>query len=341
MHKLELVTPAGKTDIEVGEGLTSGLGTLGKRTVLLADSEVRRHHGHLFDHFPVVTIPSGEQHKHMQTVESIYRQLIDLEIDRSWFLVGIGGGLATDVAGFVASTFLRGIPFGFISTTLLGQVDASIGGKNGVNLDRYKNMIGVFRQPEFVWCDLSLLSSLNPREYVSGIAEVIKYGAIRDLSILDYLEEQMEGLLGQVPAILERIVTESAQAKVEVVTLDELESGLRMILNFGHTFGHAIEREKGYLHGEAIGIGMVLEARLSQLKGLIQPSEVERIMKLVERAGLPVEAELDAGAIMENIRKDKKRSGSSIQFVWLDGLGHARVEPVSLEELQRLWDDLC
>ncbi len=341
MHRLKLSTPGGETDIVVGENLTRQLGKIGKSTVLLVDANVLAHHSHLLEDFPVISIPSGEEHKDLQTVERLCRELTRLEVDRSWFLVGIGGGLATDIAGFTGSIYLRGIPFGFISTTLLGQVDASIGGKNGVNLDRYKNMIGVFRQPSFVWCDLSLLSTLNRKEYVSGLAEVIKYGAIREPSILGFLEDRMDLLLDLDPSALEWVVTTSAGIKAEVVGKDELESGLRMILNFGHTLGHAIERELKCLHGEAIAAGMVLEARLSHSMGLLTSGEVDRIRRLVERAGLPAEMELDAPAIMETIRKDKKRSGNRIHVILLDGLGNARAESFHLDELKRMCNDLC
>jgi len=341
MHQVQLITPAGASEIVVGELLSSRLKMLEHEPVLMIDENVLVQHHDLFEPFRSVIIPAGESNKTLQTVEALYRELVTLEADRSTLMVGIGGGLATDVAGFVASTFLRGTPFGFISSTLLGQVDASIGGKNGVNLDGYKNMVGNIRQPAFVWCDLSLLASLENREYVSGIAEVIKYGFIRDFSFLEYLEEHMDSLLKQEIDVLEHVVATSAAIKADVVQKDEKESGLRRILNFGHTIGHAIERHKGILHGEAVGLGMLLAARLSQLQGLLSAPEVDRVEQIILSAGLPVQMKLDPEEIYQNIRKDKKKSGEDVHFVLLKGLGNTIIRPIALPELKSIVHDLC
>ncbi|MCK4880004.1 MAG: 3-dehydroquinate synthase [Bacteroidales bacterium] len=341
MQQVKLTTPAGATEIVIGELLSSRLRTLEQEPILMIDENVLCQHHDIFEPFRSVTIPSGESYKTLQTVEEIYRELVTLEADRSTLIVGVGGGLATDVAGFVASTFLRGTPFGFISTTLLGQVDASIGGKNGVNLDGYKNMVGNIRQPSFVWCDLSLLGTLANREYVSGIAEVIKYGVIRDILFLEYLEEQMESLLNQEIGVLEHVVYTSVALKADVVQKDEKESDLRKILNFGHTIGHAIERYKRILHGEAVSVGMVLSARLSHLQGLLSASEVDRVEQIILSAGLPAHMELDPEEIYQNIRKDKKRSGEDVHFVLLKGLGNTIIRPIALSELKSILHDLC
>ncbi|MEA3461613.1 MAG: 3-dehydroquinate synthase [Bacteroidota bacterium] len=341
MYQLQLSTSTGATDIVVGELLSSRLINLEQEPVLMIDEHVNFHHHDIFEPFRSVIIPSGESSKTLQTVEALYRELITLEADRSTLMVGVGGGLATDVAGFVASTFLRGTPFGFISTTLLGQVDASIGGKNGVNLNGYKNMVGNIRQPSFVWCDLSLLGTLAPREFVSGIAEVIKYGFIRDFSFMEYLEEHMELLLKQEMGVLEHVVTKSAAIKSDVVQKDEKESDLRRILNFGHTIGHAIERHKGNLHGEAVGMGMVLAARLSHVQGLLSSTEVDRVEQLILSAGLPTKMKLDSSEVYQNIRKDKKKSGTDVHFVLLKGLGKTLIRPIELTELKSMIHDLC
>jgi 3-dehydroquinate synthase len=341
MQGMKLNTPAGSSEILVGEDLSAGLKNLGLDPILLVDEHVLCQHNDIFDAFRSITIPSGETYKTLQTVENIYRELVKLEADRSTLLVGVGGGLATDVAGFVASTYLRGVPFGFISTTLLGQVDASIGGKNGVNLDGYKNMVGDFRQPSFVWCDLSLLGTLARREYVSGIAEVIKYGAIWDVGFLSYLEEHMDLLLKQDLKVLEHVVSVSAAIKVEVVEKDEKESDLRRILNFGHTLGHAIERHRKVLHGEAVGMGMIMAAQLSNKMGLIPSYEVERLEKLIASAGLPVDMKLDPEELFLNVRKDKKKSGKELHFVLLSGPGSTVIKPIAMTELESLIYDLC
>jgi len=341
MKTLQLTTASGTSEILIGEHLSSRLIGLEQEPVLIIDEHVNFHHHNIFEPFRSAIIPPGESHKTLQTVEKLYRDLITLEADRATLVVGVGGGLTTDVAGFVASTFLRGTPFGFISTTLLGQVDASIGGKNGVNLDGYKNMVGCIRQPSFVWCDLSLLGSLDNREYVSGIAEVIKYGLIRDYSFMEYVEGHMDGILEKEPGVLEHVVSTSAGIKTEVVQKDENESDLRRILNFGHTIGHAIERSKGILHGEAVGMGMVLASRLSRSLGLLSSLELDRVEKLVLAAGLPVSMELNAEEIYQNIRKDKKKRGEEVHFVLLKGLGSTLVRPIALTELIPMIRDLC
>jgi 3-dehydroquinate synthase len=254
--------------------------------------------------------------------------------------VGVGGGVTTDVTGFVASTFLRGVPFGFISSSLLGQVDASIGGKNGVDLDGYKNMIGTIRQPAFVWCDLDLLKTLSRREYISGIAEVIKYGAIMDAAFLNYLKDHMHELLVLDPTVLEEVVTRSVKAKVTVVGKDELETGPRRLLNFGHTLGHAIERDQQLLHGQAVALGMVMASRLSVNLGMLRQADAALIEELVASAGLPVEININPEEIYSNIRKDKKKSGNLIHFILLDGPGNAVIRPIPLDELKPMLYDL-
>jgi len=341
MHQIKLTTPTGNTDIEVGELLSSRLKELDRAPVLLVDENVFDHHKGIYSPYHHILIPSGEANKTLQIVENIYRELVKFEVDRSSLLVGVGGGLATDVAGFVASTYLREVQFGFISTTLLGQVDASIGGKNGVNLDGYKNMIGTIRQPSFVWCDLSLLKTLAHKEYISGIAEVIKYGAIWDVEFLHYLKEHMSKLLALDMDVLKNVVTTSATTKVHVVQKDEKESDLRRILNFGHTIGHAIERDKKVLHGEAVATGMVLATRLSHAMNMLSASDVDVIHELVSAAGLPANMEIDPDVIFQNIRKDKKKSGDSIHFILLKGLGNAIVKTIPLDELKRILNDLC
>jgi 3-dehydroquinate synthase len=340
MHKIRLITPSGETAISVAGGLSGGLGNLEPTPVLLVDENVLCEHHDLFSPFPCITVPSGEEYKTLQTVESIFRELLRLEADRSTLLVGVGGGLTTDVAGFVASTYMREVRFGFIASTLLAQVDASIGGKNGVNLDRYKNMIGTIRQPSFVWCDLALLHTLARRQYVSGIAEVIKYGAIRDEDFLYYLHEHMDGLLGLDIPVLEEVVTRSVRAKAEIVEKDEKESGLRRLLNFGHTIGHAIERDRKVLHGEAVSVGMVLAARLSVNLGMLKAPGADMITELAVSAGLPVKMEVDPEVIYGNIRKDKKKSGEQLHLVLLEGLGNATVRSMPFLEFKAMLHDL-
>ncbi len=340
MQQINLQTPSGNTAISVGKALSQGLAKIKPKPILLVDENVLCEHNEVFCPYTCLVVPSGEPYKTLETVEKIYRALVKIEADRSSLLVGVGGGLATDVAGFVASTFLRELPFGFISSSLLGQVDASIGGKNGVNLDGYKNMIGTIRQPSFVWCDLDLLKTLSRKEYISGIAEVIKYGAIMDESFLYYLKDHMDELLALEPTVLEEVVTRSVKAKVDVVEKDEKESGLRRLLNFGHTIGHAIERDQKLLHGQAVALGMVMASRLSTNLGMLKSADASLIEEIIASAGLPVEISLNPEEIYANIRKDKKKSGEVIHFILLDGPGKAVVKPIPLNELKPMLNDL-
>lgn len=329
------------TTVLIGNGLTAKLDTIeNSRLVCIVDENVYAHHADKLKGRECIIVPPGEKQKSLGYAEEIIRKMIAVEADRSSFLVGIGGGLVTDLAGFVASIYMRGIPFGFISTTLLGQVDASIGGKNGVNLDGFKNMIGVIRQPEFVWCDLSLLKSLHQRELVSGFAEVIKYGAIRDAGLFSYLEKNYAEVLSRDPAALEKIVTDSAGIKIGIVTSDVLEQGDRKLLNFGHTLGHAIEKLTGVLHGEAIATGMVLAARMSVNLGFLGKDEADRLEALISAAGLPVQTDIGREELFETLLKDKKRSGNAIHFILLNSIGEAFIHKIQLDSLRAAINDL-
>ncbi len=305
-------------------------------SVIITDTKVLEHYGSRFPACPVISIGLGEKIKTLDTVADVYRQLVDLEADRSTFILGIGGGIVCDIAGFVASTFMRGTSFGFVSTTLLSQVDASVGGKNGVNFGGYKNMVGVFNQPEFVLCDLTLLNSLPPREVLCGFAEILKHGAIYDASMLDRLEAGCDAALALDAAVVSDAVHRSIEIKAGVVARDEREKGERRKLNFGHTFGHALEKLTGMPHGEAVAIGMGMAARLSVCKGLLSEGDAARLEKIVESYGLPVHPPVDTAAMLEALRKDKKREGNQIHFVFLEALGKAVVEEISLDDLDAL-----
>lgn len=341
MHKLSLNIDEHVTSILIGRNLFQNLEKISdRRLILLVDENVYKLHEPKFTGMNCLTVPSGEQQKTLSFVEHVMRQMISMEADRTAFLVGVGGGLVTDLAGFVASVFMRGIKFGFISSTLLGQVDASIGGKNGVNLDGYKNMVGVFSQPEFVWCDLDLLESLDQRELASGFSEVIKYGAIRDRLLFDYIEGHREAILARNPEALEKIVAGSASIKVEIVQSDVTEQGDRKLLNFGHTLGHAIEKITGMLHGEAIAIGMVMAARLSLNLGFLDAEEAFRLERMIATAGLPVKTDILPDDLYETVLRDKKRTGDSIHFILLRSIGEAFIHKMDLHSLRTAIHDL-
>ncbi|MEY8876091.1 MAG: 3-dehydroquinate synthase [Leptothrix sp. (in: b-proteobacteria)] len=277
-----------------------------------------------------VELPDGEAYKDWQTLNLIFDRLLTDACDRKTLLVALGGGVIGDMTGFAAACYMRGVPFVQVPTTLLAQVDSSVGGKTAVNHPLGKNMIGAFYQPLRVLCDLDTLDTLPPRELSAGLAEIIKYGPIADAGFLDWIEANLDALVARDKLALAHAVQRSCEIKAEVVGGDERESGRRAILNFGHTFGHAIEAGMGYgawLHGEAVGCGMVMAADLSARLGLMPADFVTRIRRVCERAGLPVRApDLGAERYLQLMQVDKKAEGGEIRFVVIDRLGSARMQ---------------
>jgi len=276
-------------------------------------------------------LPDGEAHKEWTCLNLVFDRLLGARCDRKTVLFALGGGVIGDMTGFAAACFMRGVPFVQVPTTLLAQVDSSVGGKTAINHPLGKNMIGAFYQPERVICDLDTLATLPARELSAGLAEVIKYGPIADAAFLDWTEGHLERLRARDPQALAHAVRRSCEIKAAVVAEDERESGLRAILNFGHTFGHAIEAGLGYgqwLHGEAVGCGMVMASDLSARMGLMPVAFVERMRTLCARAGLPVRApDLGAERYLELMRGDKKTEGGEIRFVLIETLGRAALRP--------------
>jgi len=278
-----------------------------------------------------VALPEGEAHKDWATLNLIFDQLLGQGADRKTVLYALGGGVVGDITGFAAACFMRGVPFVQVPTTLLAQVDSSVGGKTAINHPLGKNMIGAFHQPQRVLCDLATLATLPARELSAGLAEIIKYGPIADADFLDWIEQHLDDLRAGDVAALAHAVRRSCEIKADVVGQDEREAGLRAILNFGHTFGHAIEAGQGYgvwLHGEAVGCGMVMAAALSAELGLVDAAFVARLRHIIERAGLPVRAPPMAGPRwLELMRLDKKAEAGEIRFVVIEALGRAGVRP--------------
>jgi len=340
MKTLEILGSAKNSTIRVGEKLQN-LGNYipGENVVIITDVNVKRFYQNNFPPHPVITIQTGEKIKNLDTVRSIYGKLVEFGVDRSTFIIGIGGGIVCDIAGFVASTFLRGVKFGFVSTTLLSQVDASVGGKNGVNFKGYKNMIGVFNQPEFVICDLKLLSTLPEKEVLCGLAEIVKHAAIGDTDLFQYLEENCQKALALDAAVIERLVYDSVAIKSAIVNRDEKEKGERRKLNFGHTFGHAIEKTTGVLHGEAVSAGMVMASELSVKKGHLRANDAQRIKNLLRDLKLPTHLQADRTTVFDALYKDKKRQGNRINFVLLEDIGKPFVEQISIKELEDVLND--
>lgn len=341
MRVVHLALGARSYRILIGAGLLPRLGAecrrleLGRRCAVITDANVGPLLGDLtlaslrqagFE--PVlVTVPAGERAKQMAQVAACYDQLAAHRLERKSFIVALGGGVVGDLAGFVAATYLRGIPFVQVPTTLLAQVDSSVGGKVGVNLKAGKNLVGAFHQPRLVLADLATLDSLTDREYRAGLAEVGKYGIIRDAGLFRRLERDAHALLRREVDVLGAVVARCCRIKAEVVGADETESGLRAILNFGHTIGHALEaisRYGRFLHGEAISIGQVAAAEISSQRLGLPRSQVSRIRSWFRAAGLPVSVKLsprERTALFDAMRLDKKVSGGEVKFVLARELG--------------------
>ncbi|MCG8588646.1 MAG: 3-dehydroquinate synthase [Proteobacteria bacterium] len=284
-----------------------------------------------------VDVPDGDKTKNLRQLGKLYEEFLDAGLDRSSAVVALGGGMVGDLAGFAAATYLRGIPFVQVPTTVLAMVDASVGGKVAVNLKQGKNLVGAFHQPRLVWVDTATLQSLPLRERRAGAAEIVKAAAIWDESFFTQLERDLGGVLDLEPEALDPALERACEIKAQVVSRDEREAGLRMLLNFGHTLAHAVETLSGYrrvLHGEAVAMGMVFAARRSVDLGLAPASAAERVEALLAAAGLPTELpEWPRGAYLKALRVDKKKQDARIRFVVLRGLGKADTVPLTPAEI--------
>jgi 3-dehydroquinate synthase len=338
MKKLHIHGKTGDSALLVGENLDQLEHLIsGRRAVIITDNHVEALYRKDFPDCPVITIGCGEGIKTLNTVHDIYQHLVELEADRSTFIVGIGGGIVCDITGFVASTYMRGVSFGFVASSLLAQVDASVGGKNGVNFGGYKNMVGVFNQPEFVICDMNLLHTLPRQELLCGFAEIVKHAVIADEKMFAFLEDHWQDALALDHDVIERLVYDSVVIKSGVVNRDETEKGERRILNFGHTVGHAIEKTIGIAHGEAVSIGMVAAAGIARNLEMFSETDMQRIVRLLTHFNLPVRlGAAHRDAVFDAMRKDKKREGDGIFFVLLPRIGAATVRSLSIVEIRRL-----
>jgi 3-dehydroquinate synthase len=331
--------------ILIGGGVLERLGgecakiSLGNRCAIISDAHVAPLYGKAalqsltkagFDAVQI-TVPAGETSKSIKFVESCYAQLAAHRLERKSFIVALGGGVVGDLAGFVAATYLRGISFVQVPTTLLAQVDSSVGGKVGVNLKAGKNLVGAFHQPRIVMCDLNTLTTLPAREFRAGLAEVIKYGIIYDAELFRRLERELPKIIGRDPKTLAVVIARCCEIKADVVAQDETETGLRAILNFGHTIGHALEAISGYgkyLHGEAISIGQVAAAQLSRTLLGLSPADVARIAALFNNAGLPTHVQLSPPQLKRlnaAMKLDKKVSADEVKFVLANKIGHVEI----------------
>ena len=334
MERILVNTPGSVSEIFIGENWQSVIKLLPQNgVVIITDQNVRRLYGEKFPEFPELIVQAGEESKRFEVVGKLAERLIELGIDRSGFLLGIGGGVVCDITGFLASIYMRGIRCGYVSTTLLSQVDASTGGKNGINLGNSKNILGCFRQPEFVICDPVMLSTLTDEEYFSGLAELIKTGIIGNEKLFETIEHNIEGLIKREPELLSLMISMAVNFKASVVSEDEKESGIRRILNFGHTFGHAIELISSSGHGYAVASGMELASRFSLKKGYISTTEYERILKILKAFNLLRYYNIPDNQISQLILHDKKKAGSNIYFVFTEGIGKASVEKIPVRDV--------
>ncbi len=309
-----------------------------RRVVVVSDTNLDRHYHSLLGDFDHILIGLGETSKTLHTLDYIYRQFIELGVDRSTFILAIGGGIVTDVAGFAASTFMRGLEFGFVSTSLLGQVDASVGGKNGVNVDGYKNMVGTFTQPRFVICDVAMLRTLNEREFRTGLAEMIKSAIIADGELFEMLEKVDLSALHSDVELLMELVYRAIKVKAAIVERDERESGDRRLLNLGHTLAHAIEKSSSkFNHGEAVACGLALVADAACRRGVLAEQTKERICALLLRAGFTLTPPVDMAKLLKAVKKDKKAEGDDIYVVFPHAIAHCEVERMPLEEFKALF----
>jgi 3-dehydroquinate synthase len=341
-------------DIQIGSGLLPTLGQrcvsrgLTGRAAVVTNPTVNRLYGDAVQRsltssgysVTMIEMPDGEEFKNAVTLNSVYDALIEAGLDRRSFIVALGGGVVGDLAGFAAATFLRGIPFVQVPTTLLAQVDSSVGGKTAIDHPRGKNLIGAFYQPQLVLVDVETLSTLPRREYCAGLAEVVKYGIALDGPFFDYLERHADALLAMEGESLMAVIQRCCELKAQVVEQDEKETGIRQALNYGHTLGHALETLAGYrrlVHGEAVAVGMALAARICALRGECRDDDVTRILNLLGCLGLSVTPPVvETSQLLDALLKDKKSREGSINFICNQGIGNYSIAQLSPEELLRL-----
>lgn len=333
MEKIVINTNGSVSEILIGKNWESVTELLPETGVaIITDNNIQRIYGGRFPDFPVFTIKAGEASKNLEVIESLAERLIESGIDRTGLILGIGGGVVCDIGGFLASIYMRGIRCAYISTSLLSQVDASTGGKNGVNLGSTKNILGCFKQPEFVICDQVMLQTLPEEEYFSGVAELIKTAIIGNKKLFEIIENNQEGILRRDTELLSMLVSMAVNFKATIVSEDEKESGLRRILNFGHTYGHAIEMYKSFRHGYAVASGMALAANFSLSRGYISEEEFNRVIALLKSFRLLRRHDIPDDQISQLIMRDKKKSGNEIYFVFMGGIGKADVEKIPIIE---------
>lgn len=307
-----------------------------EKTILITDANVFAAQPAVFEGWKTIVIKAGEEYKQQAAVDFIIQQLIEKEADRNSFIVGVGGGVVTDITGYAASVYMRGLRFGFVPTTILAMVDASIGGKNGVDVGPYKNLVGLIKQPEFLLFDYSLLQTLPQAEWVNGFAEVIKHACIKDAALFASLETNTLENFQSDREMLAQLIEKNVQIKTAVVVADEFEKGDRKLLNFGHTMGHAIENIYQLPHGHAVAVGMMAACTFSELLNQLDAGEKERIKELIEKYQLTSSIVFDKEKVWNLLKMDKKRASHEMNFILLNKIGEAVVRPIPMEQLENL-----
>ena len=308
------------------------------RCIVITDSNLFAAHPYFFSQWKTIVIPAGEIHKQQSTIDSIIQQLIKLEADRKTLLLGIGGGVVTDITGFVAGIYMRGVSFALIPTSLLAMIDAAIGGKNGIDVGIYKNLIGLIRQPDFILYDHSFLHSLPQEEWINGFAEIIKHACIKDVQLFEFLEKTDLHAIQSTPHLLATLIDKNIAIKTNIVQQDEFEKADRKLLNYGHTIGHAIENLYQLPHGHAISIGMVMAATISEEINQFASVEKQRLIQLLNHYHLPTTIAIDKQKVFDILKMDKKRIDDCIHFILLNKIGEAIIQPIPMIQLEDIFN---
>ena len=305
-----------------------------EQAVIITDENVFELHKEKMNGFRVIRTRPGEAHKTQATIDGIIQQLLEMEADKQTLVIGIGGGVVTDIAGYAAGIYKRGIRLALVPTTILAMVDAAIGGKNGVDVGMYKNMVGTVYQPEFILYDYGFLKTLPVKEWINGFAEIIKHACIKDALLFNMLERYTLHSIQSDSTLIASLIERNVAIKMDVVTADEYEKADRKLLNFGHTIGHAIENLHHLPHGQAVSIGIVAACNLSEKINGLHFEDAQRVVRLLARYHLPVDIETDLRKVFDVLKMDKKREGENMQFVLLNAIGDAEAKPVRMQYLQ-------
>ncbi len=308
------------------------------KVIIITDENLALHYANKFMDYKTIVVKAGEEYKQQSTVDHVINELIKRNADRESILIGVGGGVITDITGYAASVYMRGIKFAFVPTSILAMVDAAVGGKNGVDVGLYKNLVGVINHPEFLLYDYSFLKTLPQEEWINGFAEIIKHACIKDKQMFSFLEKETLERFQNYPKEIAKLIKLNVEIKYSIVSKDENETGDRKLLNFGHTIGHAVENIYKLSHGNAVSIGMAAACKISGDIKNFSSKENERVLALLKKYHLPVDMSFDKEKVWEVLLMDKKKSGDTMHFILLNKIGEAIVKPIPLDQLKNLFN---